>query len=76
MSPAGFQLGHAVPVGRSIQLINQAIDRNQNSESDVHPEQRNKHQYRDLEAYDFRFRQKNNRARETSKRNDDASNNF
>jgi len=46
----------AVPVTRSFQLTDQAIDRNQNSESDVHPQQRNQHQYRHLQAYYFHFR--------------------
>ena len=76
LSLAGLQLGLAVPVRRSVQLIKQAIDRNQNSESNVHPQQRNKHQHRHREAYYFRFQQKNNRASENSKRNDNARDNF
>jgi hypothetical protein len=32
-----------VPVTRSFQLTHQAIDSNQNSESDIHCQQRNEH---------------------------------
>ncbi len=34
---------NGVPAAHSIQLANQAIDSNQDSESDVHPQQRDKH---------------------------------
>jgi len=37
------QRGLPLPVSRSFELANQAIDRNQNPESDVHPQQRNQH---------------------------------
>jgi hypothetical protein len=40
---AGLQFGLAVPVRRSFQLTHQAIDSNQNSESDIHSQQRDKH---------------------------------
>jgi len=40
---AGPQFGLAVPVRRSLQLIHEAIDSNQNSESEIHCQQRNKH---------------------------------
>ncbi len=32
-----------LPVSRSFELTNQAIDSNQNPESDVHPQQRDQH---------------------------------
>src|SRR5260221_6974290 len=40
---AGLEFGLAVPVRRSFQLTHKAIDSNQNSESDIHCQQRHKH---------------------------------
>jgi hypothetical protein len=73
---AGLQFGLAVPVRRLFQLIHEAIDSDQNSESDIHCQQRNKHQDCHLEADYSLLQQKDNRANETSERSSDASNNL
>ena len=68
--------GLASPIRDSIQLVNQAIDSNQKSKSDVQTEQRNKHQFRQLESYGLRYSQKNNRGSETNKRSKNPGDNF
>jgi hypothetical protein len=73
---ARLQPGLVVHARYSFDLANQAIDSDKNSESYIHPEQRNKHQHRHLEGYDFRCRQKNDYANEAGERNSDASDNL
>ena len=58
---------------RSFQPAYQAIDGNENSDSDVHPQQRDEHQQRHRGSYYLRFQQKNDRANETGERSGDAS---
>ena len=67
-----------MPVRRSFQLANQAIDRSQNSESDVHPHQGNKHiSFAISKLVIFISDRKIINANETAdKRSSDASDNF
>ena len=58
---------------RSFQPAYHAIDGNENSESDVHSQQRNEHQQRHRGSYYLRFRQINDRANQTGERSGDTS---
>jgi hypothetical protein len=64
-----------VPVIRSLEFSNQAIDSNEKSDSEVERHQRHKYEFRHCDAYYFHFRQNNNRAGETGKRKRDARDN-
>ena len=61
---------------RSFQLINQAIDSNENSESEMQSNQRNKHQDSDRGAHGPCYQQRNNRARETGEGRSHANSNL
>ena len=63
-----------VAVSCSFQLTNQAIDSNQNSKSEMHPHQRDKHQHSHLDAHGLCYQQKNNRTGETGERSSHANN--
>jgi hypothetical protein len=65
-----------ITVSCSFQLTNQAIDSNQDSESEMHPHRRNKHKDSHLDAHSLCCQQKNNRAGETSERSSHANNNL
>src|SRR4030088_3168395 len=64
-----------VAVSCSFQLTNQAIDSNQNSETEMHPHQCNKHQDSHLDTHSLCHQQKNSSAGETGERSGDANNN-